>query len=70
VKIGSRANTGDMVVKVEVAVQGDAKKFDVIGDVNNGIRYLYGLKSIESLKSSGGTDAGSVSLASIKGKPL
>jgi len=67
VEIGSRANIGDMGVKVEVAVQGDTKEFDVIGDVDNGIRDLYGLKSIESLKSSGGTDAGGFSLVSIKG---
>ena len=39
VKMGSRANFGDMVVKVEVAVHGDAKEFDLIRNVNNVIRY-------------------------------
>ena len=48
-KLGSRANIGDMV-KIDVAIQGDAKEF-------NGIRYLEGPKLIESLKSSRGTDA-------------
>ena len=60
VKKGSGANIGDIVVKVvkvEVQVQGDAKGFDVIRNVINGIRYLEGSELIESLKSGGGTDA-------------
>ena len=32
-KMRGRANIGDVVVEVEVAVQGDAKEFDVISKV-------------------------------------
>ena len=45
-----------MVVKVEVAVQGDIKEFGVIRNDNNDIKYLEGPRLIESLKSSGDTD--------------
>ena len=39
-KIGSRASIGCMIVKVEVAVQGNNKKIDVISNVNSRIGYL------------------------------
>ena len=41
-KIGDRANVGDVAIKVEVAVQGDAQEFDVMSKVNCGIRYPEG----------------------------
>ena len=65
-KIGSRANIGDMVVKVKVAVQGYTKEFDVIRNFYDGIRYLEGPELIESLQSSGGTDADGFCLVSIE----
>ena len=55
-EIGSKAKIGDMIVKVEVAVKGDTKEFDVIRNVDHGIRYLDGPELIQNLKSSRGTD--------------
>ena len=46
-----------VVVKVEVAVQGDARESDVITKVNNRIRYLERPELLKSRKSSRGTDA-------------
>ena len=48
-KIRDRANTEDVVTRVEVAVQRDAEEFDVMSKVDCGIRYLYGLEMVKSL---------------------
>ena len=48
-KIGGRANIGDVVIRVEVAVQGDAQEFDAMNKVNYGIRYPGGTESAKVL---------------------
>ena len=56
----SRSNIRDMVLKAEVAVQGDAKEFDVMSNVNHRIRCLERPVLFKSLKSSKSTDADGV----------
>ena len=67
-KRGSRANTGDVVVKVEVVVQGDTNYFDEISHVNSGIGYMERPELITILESSRGTDADGFCLAGVESK--
>ena len=64
-KIRGTVNIGNVVIKVEIAVQGDAQEFDMMNMVNCGIRYPRGTELVKSLKSSRGTNADGFCLVSV-----
>ena len=70
-KIGDRANVGDVAIKVEVAVQGDAQEFDVMSKVNcmeSDTRKE--LQLVKSLKSIRGTNADGFCLVDVESQAI